>query len=244
MAEPLSASGLQRIPSLAGLLPQKGSDTRPKRQLQKGQRMKVEVQWWSLLVGMSLSLSAALAADNGGSGSGGNPSGSADGGSGAVEGGGGDAGGNGGDPGGPADPGAIGGSENAGHGNAWSADQQGGGDQWKQQLSYRYSFGAERESAKAERDLPAEVRNALAEMKKVREQYQSERRQLRQKLQGMSAQDRDLLRERLKEHLEEQSLQREQLRERLREMREALKSHEDLIEQARERVAERARRGD
>ena len=57
-------------------------------------------------------------------------------------------------------------------------------------------------------------------------------------------QDREQLRTQLREAVKDQTRDREQLRERLQVMRESLPSHEQVMEQAREQVQARDRRGE
>jgi Spy/CpxP family protein refolding chaperone len=102
----------------------------------------------------------------------------------------------------------------------------------------------DQQRTRAYQTLPTDVKKAVQDMKQAREQYQQEKRELKKEMVGATDQERERLREQLKECVKDQVRDREQIRERLREMRECLPSHQELMEQARERTRDRDRRGE
>ena len=102
----------------------------------------------------------------------------------------------------------------------------------------------DQQRTRAYQNLPADVQKALQDMKQARERYQQQKRELKKEMIGATDVERDRLREQLRECVQDQLRDREQLRDRLREMRDCLPNHQELIEQARERVRDRERRAD
>ena len=92
--------------------------------------------------------------------------------------------------------------------------------------------------------LPGTVQEAVQDMKKAREQYQQQLQDKKKVLTACTDQDRERLREQLRATIQDQTRDREQMRERLQALRESLPSHQQLMEQAREQVQQRDRRGD
>ncbi len=92
--------------------------------------------------------------------------------------------------------------------------------------------------------LPGTVQQAVQDMKTAREQYQQQLQEKQKELTASTSEERERLREQLRAVIQEQARDREQLRERLQALREAVPSHEQLVEQAREQVQQRERRGD
>lgn len=102
----------------------------------------------------------------------------------------------------------------------------------------------EQDRLRLQQCLPAEVKDAVKDMKQAREKHQQQLRERQKEVAACTDQERAQLREQLKEQLKEQARDRDQLRERLRELRESLPSHRELMEQAREQNREQVRRGD
>lgn len=102
----------------------------------------------------------------------------------------------------------------------------------------------ERDRTRLHQSLPAEVNQAVQDMKKAREQYQQQKREQTKAVAGVTDQERERLRDQLRDMVKEQVRDRAQLRERLQELRECLPSHQELMAQAREQTHERERRGD
>ena len=92
--------------------------------------------------------------------------------------------------------------------------------------------------------LPGTVQQAVQDMKKAREQYQQRLQEKKKELTASTDEERERLREQLRAVIQEQARDREQLRERLQALREQLPTHEQLMEQAREQIQQRERRGD
>ena len=95
-----------------------------------------------------------------------------------------------------------------------------------------------------QRSLPGNVQQAVQDMKKAREQYQQRLQAKKKELTASTDEERGRLRAQLRAVIEEQARDREQLRERLQALRESVPSHQQLMEQAREQVQQRERRGD
>ena len=92
--------------------------------------------------------------------------------------------------------------------------------------------------------LPGTVQQAVQDMKQAREQYQQQLQEKRKELTASTEEERQRLREQLRAVIQEQARDREQLRERLQALRESVPSHQQLMEQAREQIQQRERRGD
>ena len=80
--------------------------------------------------------------------------------------------------------------------------------------------------------------------RQARERYQQQLQEKKKELAASTAEERERLREQLRALIKEQARDREQLRERLQALRESVPSHEQLMEQAREQIQQRERRGD
>lgn len=120
------------------------------------------------------------------------------------------------------------------------------GDQIRQRDQDRLqtcSPDLEQSRTRLQQCLPGEVKEAVQNMARVREQYQQQLRERKKEIAACTDQERDQLREQLRDQLRDQARDREQLRERLRELRECLPSHQELMEQAREQTRDRERRG-
>jgi len=92
--------------------------------------------------------------------------------------------------------------------------------------------------------LPTCVQDGIKDMKQTREQYQQQLRDKIKEQKACTQQDREQLREQLRTAIKDQVRDREQLRERLQTLRESVPSHDQLMEQAREQVQARDRRGE
>ena len=92
--------------------------------------------------------------------------------------------------------------------------------------------------------LPGTVQQAVQDMQKERERYQQELQRKKKEMTVSTDEERERLRERLRAVIREQARDREQLRERLQALRETIPTHDQLIEQAREQLQQRERRGD
>ena len=92
--------------------------------------------------------------------------------------------------------------------------------------------------------LPECVQDGIKDMKQTREQYQQQLRDKIKEQKACTEQDREQLREQLRTAIKDQVRDREQLRERLQTLRESMPSHDQLMEQAREQVQARDRRGE
>ena len=94
-------------------------------------------------------------------------------------------------------------------------------------------------------ELPAEIRDRILQFENLREAYLARERELIQRVRGATEEDRDRLREQLKE-LREDWLRRarsirEEARERQRELLRELPKHREALEQAREQALDAAR---
>lgn len=88
------------------------------------------------------------------------------------------------------------------------------------------------------------VQDKLKDMKQTREQYQQQIRDAIKEKKACTEQDRVQLRDQLRTAIKDQIRDREQLRDRLQAIRDSLPSHDQLMEQAREQVQARDRRGE
>lgn len=102
----------------------------------------------------------------------------------------------------------------------------------------------DQQRTRAYQKLPADVQKAVQDMKQARDQYQQQKRDMKKDLAGATELERDRIREQLKDSVKDQVRDREQVRDRLREMRDCLPSHQELMDQARERSRDRDRRGE
>jgi hypothetical protein len=91
--------------------------------------------------------------------------------------------------------------------------------------------------------LPQDLRDRLASFEKVREAYLTEQRELLRKLRGATDEDRDRIRELIKSRreawLEQARRFREEAKERMAELRDALPSHKEALEAARDNAREK-----
>lgn len=92
--------------------------------------------------------------------------------------------------------------------------------------------------------LPECVKDGVKDMKQAREQYQQQLQDKIKEQKDCTAQDREQLRDQLRTAIKDQVRDREQLRDRLQTLRESVPSHDQLMEQAREQVQARDRRGE
>lgn len=136
-------------------------------------------------------------------------------------------------------------AQNTGGGNGPGTAQ---GDQTRQRDQDKVqdctTADMERDQSRLRQQLPADVNAAVREMKQAREKYTAQKRELKKALAGCTDAERQQLRDQLREIAKEQARDREQLRDRLQELRESVPTHRELMEQARERAGERARRGE
>ena len=102
----------------------------------------------------------------------------------------------------------------------------------------------EQERTRMHQALPGTVQQAVQDMTQAREQYQQRLQEKKKELTASTEEERARLREQLRAVIQEQARDREQLRERLQALREAVPSHQQLLEQAREQIQQRERRGD
>jgi hypothetical protein len=84
----------------------------------------------------------------------------------------------------------------------------------------------------------------VREFSNARQEYLSKRAALYEQSRHLTQQQREEVRERLREQQEQQAQAREALRKQLSELREQLPSHRDLIDEAQERAGSRPRRGE
>lgn len=88
--------------------------------------------------------------------------------------------------------------------------------------------------------LSQDVKDRLLRFSQLREAYLAERRDLERRLKGAAEEDRerirDLMRERLDAWREKLRAQREELQERLDQLKAALPQHQDVIDAARDRA--------
>jgi hypothetical protein len=93
-------------------------------------------------------------------------------------------------------------------------------------------------------DLPLTIRERLRQFEQQREAYLKEQRDLMRKLQGASDEDRERIRELIRERrlawLEQARAFREQARERMQELRGELPRHAEVLDAAREQLQNRA----
>lgn len=134
---------------------------------------------------------------------------------------------------------------------AQSTNSPGGGnspgDQAKQRSQDRMQTSSpklEQKRTRLSQSLPGSVQQAVQDMKQARERYQQQLQDKKKELTASTMEERERLREQLRAIVTEQTRDREQLRERLQTLRESLPSHTQLLEQAREQVQQRERRGD
>ena len=102
----------------------------------------------------------------------------------------------------------------------------------------------EQKRTRLHESVPGTVQQAVQDMKQAREQYQQQLQEKRKELTASTEEERQRLREQLRAVIVEQARDREQLRERLQALRESVPSHQQLMEQAREQIQQRERRGD
>jgi len=98
--------------------------------------------------------------------------------------------------------------------------------------------------ARTEMTTPGATDPLVRDFDQARQAYLAKRDAAKKSQRGISEADRQAVRERLQVQRDEQIRAREELRQQLREKREQLPSHRDLIDDARERVRERPRRGE
>ena len=134
----------------------------------------------------------------------------------------------------------------AGGTNSTSSGSAKGGQTQKQDQGRLQASGSalEQKGTRLQESLPGTVQQAVQEMQQAREKYQQQMQEKRKELVASTDEERQRLREQLRAVVMEQARDREQLRERLQTLRESLPSHQQLIEQAREQVQQRERRGD
>jgi len=123
----------------------------------------------------------------------------------------------------------------------------GGGDQVRQRDQDRLQTSSpdlDQSRTRMHDALPGTVQQAVQDMKQAREQYQQQLQEKKKELTASTEEERARLREQLRAVIQEQARDREQLRERLQALREAVPSHQQLMEQAREQIQQRERRGD
>lgn len=84
----------------------------------------------------------------------------------------------------------------------------------------------------------------LKDFQQARDAYLKQRADTERKMRGATAEQKELLREQLRQALERHARQREELRAQLKALREQLPDHADLVDEARERSRERGRRGE
>jgi hypothetical protein len=91
--------------------------------------------------------------------------------------------------------------------------------------------------------LPECVQAAAKDMKQTREQYQEQLRDKVKEQKACTEQDRDQLRTQLRDAVKDQTRDRDQLRDRLQAVRDSVPTHDQIVEQAREQVQDRDRKG-
>jgi hypothetical protein len=91
--------------------------------------------------------------------------------------------------------------------------------------------------------LPLDLRQRVANFEAVRETYLAEQRELLRKLQGATEEDREKIRELIKSRrevwLEQARRFREEAKERMAELKNALPSHKEALEAARDNAREK-----
>ena len=96
-------------------------------------------------------------------------------------------------------------------------------------------------------DLGATIRERLQSFEQLRKAYLERQRTLTQKLRGASEDERDMIRQQLRETrqqwLDQARQLREQARERLQELKERLPNHGEILDAAREQAREQVREG-
>lgn len=127
----------------------------------------------------------------------------------------------------------------------------GGGDPKGDQMQERdqdrlqtSSPDLEQKRTRMHQALPGTLQQAVQDMKQARDQYQQRLQEKKKELTASTEEERARLREQLRAVILEQARDREQLRERLQALRDTLPSHQQLLEQAREQIQQRERRGD
>jgi len=97
----------------------------------------------------------------------------------------------------------------------------------------------DQDRTRAHECLPDQLKEGVKEMKQAQEQYQQQLRDKKKELTACTDQERQQLRDQLRDAIKEQAQDRAQLRERLQELRECVPTHEQVMEQARERARDR-----
>ncbi len=91
-------------------------------------------------------------------------------------------------------------------------------------------------------DIPQQVQERLQQFELMREAYLKQQNELLRQLKGANDEQRELIREKLRDQrqrwLDQSRLFREQARERLAELKEKLLRHQDVLDAARERARE------
>lgn len=101
-----------------------------------------------------------------------------------------------------------------------------------------------RPPARSQPAHPGTTDPLVQDFNQARQAYLARRDAVKQSQRGANESQRRALRERIQAQRDEQFRAREELRQQLREKREQLPSHQDLIDDARERTRGRPRRGE
>jgi hypothetical protein len=116
-----------------------------------------------------------------------------------------------------------------------------------------FSPTCQQDKTRLQECLPAELKASVVDMTQARDKYQQQLRDQQKDVVVCTEEKRDMLRDQLKDQLKDQltdqAKDREQIRERLLELRQNLPTHQELMEQAREkagaaRTDKTARRGE
>lgn len=119
---------------------------------------------------------------------------------------------------------------------AMSADGVPKGDQLKvQDRLQTFSPTLQKDQTRLQECLPTELKASVQDMTQARDKYQQQLRDKQKEAAVCTDEKRDQLRDQLKDQIKDQAKDREQIRERLQELRQNLPTHQELMEQAREK---------
>ena len=117
---------------------------------------------------------------------------------------------------------------------AMSADVVQKKDQVQDRLQ-TFSPTLQKDQTRLQECLPTELKTSVQDMTLARDKYQQQLRDQQKEVAVCADAKRDQLRDQLKDQIKDQVKDREQIRERLQELRQNLPTHQELMEQAREK---------
>jgi uncharacterized coiled-coil DUF342 family protein len=108
-------------------------------------------------------------------------------------------------------------------------------DQVKDRLQ-TFSPTLQKDQTRLQESMPAELKTSVQDMTQARDKYQQQLRDQQKDVAVCTDAKRDQLRDQLKDQIKDQAKDREQIRERLQELRQNLPTHQELMDQAREKA--------